>query len=719
MRTLRYLTLTLFFLGYAILAVVGTRTKMVFQWPSYLLLGLAAVVSVGFLFSRRMKAAPGAWCLGSMLLLSGYVVVRAAASPVEYFARMDIAMVLAAVIVYLLFSIHFARSRYRALFIGLLLLLALGNMFVGLYQILRDPTYMVLPGYSRLAQPGAGGFYQNHNHLGGFLLVGSAFAGALALFGRMGPKMRVLTIFFVPVCFGGIASTASRGALLSLGVCLLVLLGLSFFLALRLYQYEVKKLAIIASPFLLIVVLATVFVGAKMLSRRAGIGAGEGEGIAEIGRDSGGRLLMWSLAIDQWQEYPVFGQGARMYDLYSMEHWPASRGKAHGDAEFAHNDYVQMLGEYGVVGLALMLFFIAAHVISGLRYLLYYRRHEFAEHHQRTNNSLAQCLGALLVLAAFAVHSMVDFNLHLPANLIPVAFAFAILANPTGRSGWRRQPPRWLVGTSKAVMPACGCALVAAGIFYARGEWHYEKAARTPIADYGEVIAHTDKSLQHDRGNFHTYRLRGTALMLFGLDFDIPALSSGFMDRAIETFEDGLEVNPYDIFMLVGMGRCLDELGEHERAEEYFMRATKLGIRSREAHLRYGLHHANVALGMVGTNLVGAIARFEQAELEMQKAWQANEYITREDREYEELQNVRRYLSHVYEEHATRLVTASEGFRAEGDADAERSYLESGLDYYSRARAGAPERRPDLNAKRQAIFDRLKELSDGSESGAR
>ena len=155
MRTLRYLTLTLFFLGYAILAVVGTRTKMVFQWPSYLLLGLAAVVSVGFLFSRRMKAAPGAWCLGSMLLLSGYVVVRAAASPVEYFARMDIAMVLAAVIVYLLFSIHFARSRYRALFIGLLLLLALGNMFVGLYQILRDPTYMVLPGYSRLAQPGA------------------------------------------------------------------------------------------------------------------------------------------------------------------------------------------------------------------------------------------------------------------------------------------------------------------------------------------------------------------------------------------------------------------------------------------------------------------------------------------------------------------------------------------------------------------------------------
>ena len=161
MRYLRLLPLVLFLIGYAILAVIGTRTKMVFQWPSYMLFGLAAVATL-ISFRRQLRASPGTLCLVSMLLLTGYVVIRALTSPVSYFARMEITMVLAAAITYVIFSIYLVRSRYRLAFVGLLLALCLGNLFVGLYQVMRDSTFMVMPGYYRLRPEGAGGFYDNH-----------------------------------------------------------------------------------------------------------------------------------------------------------------------------------------------------------------------------------------------------------------------------------------------------------------------------------------------------------------------------------------------------------------------------------------------------------------------------------------------------------------------------------------------------------------------------
>ena len=714
MSLLRNLPLALCLLGYAVLAVIGTRTAMVFQWPSYMLFGAAAVASL-LLLGRRMKVTPGTLCLASTLMLTAYVVVRAAVSPVSYFGRMEIAMVLAAAIIYLLFSIYIVRARYRLAFVSLLLLLVLGNVLVGLYQILRDPSYMVLPGYSRGTMPGAGGFYRNYNHLGGFLLIGFSFAIALGLFGKIGSKTRVCVLFLVPVALGGIAMTTSRGTFISLAFAVLVLLLICLYLALRFYEYEFKKIAIVVLPIIAVIGLLFVVLSVKALSQRRGIEITEGDGIENFTRDSEVRFVNWSLAYDQWKEYPFFGQGARMYDVYSVEHWPASRAKVFGDAEFAHNDYLQMLGEYGMVGFALVLFFIAAHVFAGVRFLIYFRDHEFADRRARTDSSLALCLGALVVLAAYAVHSVFDFNLHLPANLLPVAFAFAILANPSARRApWRRASPAWLVGGARFVLPLAGAFLLWSGVRFSRGEWHLERARWIPIGeDYSEVIARTHESLKYDEGNFYTYRLHGTALMLFGFDFEFKELSSGFMSRAIESFEKGLAINPYDIFTLVGMGRCLDALGEPERAEEFYVKATEIGVRSREAHRRYAEHHLNRGLDLVVDNLVEGMRRLELAETEMHKAWQANELITREDLEYQELEKIRRYLSHAYEEHGNRLANAAASLREKGDAASERAYLESALDYYSRARLGAPDRRPGLNQYRRDIMERLKELGEG------
>ena len=82
----------LFLAGLLINGLLGFGTSMTFSWPGYLFLGIAAAVS-GFLLLRKngSNSVPGAtpttWCLGSALLLTGFVAARARLSPVAYFAR--------------------------------------------------------------------------------------------------------------------------------------------------------------------------------------------------------------------------------------------------------------------------------------------------------------------------------------------------------------------------------------------------------------------------------------------------------------------------------------------------------------------------------------------------------------------------------------------------------------------------------------------------------
>jgi len=680
---------------------------MVYQWPTYMLFGVAAVTTL-LLIKRRPKSAPGLWCLVSTLLLSVYVIGRAAVSPVPYFARMDIAMVLAALITYLIFALHLSRSRYRLVFVGTLLTLSCADIFVGLYQIFQDKYFSILPGTVRAHPTAASGFYDNHNHFGGFLLIGVAFVIALSFFGKMGPKMRVIVLFLVPVMLGGIAISASRGAMVSVACGMLVFVLLGLLLAKRLYHYEFKKIVIIVAIIGAVVTVPTVYIGKKMVEDRSDLKQtsdmdGAKRGTATLGMAV--RKINWSLAYAQWQENPVVGEGSRMYDVYSVANWPASMKTVHGDPEFAHNDYLQMLAEYGAVGFALMLLFIFVHIGSGLQYLLWHRRERSTK---RSDNGLALCLGALVVLTAYAAHSMMDFNLHLPVNLIPVAFAFAILANPGGsRSSGRKPAPKQVLWGARAVLPVAGLVLLIAGLLFSIGEWHMERARKIPLSEYAEVIERTDDSLKHDGGNFYAHQLRGTALMLFGFNHDVEPEAAGLMARAIEDFERALELNPYDIFSTVGLGRCLDVLGEHDQAEQKFAAAVKLGPRSSEARYRYGYHLLARGEELVEEDLVAAIELMERAEESMVWARSANERYVRGGRVDVAVVEVRRALSFTYDVYGRRYLGAAEIFRAQGDTDSELVQLEKAKHYFDLAAVKKTDRGADFQKVRRKVDERL------------
>src|SRR5258707_484929 len=95
----------------------------------------------------------------------------------------------------------------------------------------------------------------------------------------------------------------------------------------------------------------------------------------------------------------------------------------------AYNDYPPFLAEYGVVCEVLLLLFLGAHLQNGWRNFRRLGPKRVVVSNQLLSNSLALNLGALGAVAAYLMHSFVDFNLHIPANVLLLAFVFGVLTN--------------------------------------------------------------------------------------------------------------------------------------------------------------------------------------------------------------------------------------------------------------------------------------------------
>jgi len=121
------------------------------------------------------------------------------------------------------------------------------------------------------------------------------------------------------------------------------------------------------------------------------------------------RLQIWQETIRLIGAYPLVGCGVGGYESCMMRYQTTAHGYT---VDFAHNDYLQVAAEQGIPGLLIWLA-LGALVTRSLWKVI--SRTTWREERYR---SLA-CLGAL---AAISLHSLVDFNLHIPANAMTLAW---------------------------------------------------------------------------------------------------------------------------------------------------------------------------------------------------------------------------------------------------------------------------------------------------------
>ena len=161
-----------------------------------------------------------------------------------------------------------------------------------------------------------------------------------------------------------------------------------------------------------------------------------------------GRWQFWGAAVDEWRTKPLTGRGPGSYEAWWAQHGSVSYFTRH-----AHSLYLETLGELGVVGLFLLVAFLATGLAAGLTRL---RRASGPE-----RGAIAALAG---VVTAFCFAAGIDWIWQLPVVPVVALVAVGVLTGPaTTTAAAPTSPRRPRAGVAaRAATVGVGLVLVAA-----------------------------------------------------------------------------------------------------------------------------------------------------------------------------------------------------------------------------------------------------------------
>ena len=304
-------------------------------------------------------------------------------------------------------------KRLRRSVIAFLIFTSLMGFF-GILQFLAKPEAI----YGLRPTPQAEPFsaYVNKHHFAALMEMTFGLGLALLLGKATGKDKRVMLV--IVLVLSGIACilTGSRGGLLSLGaVSAIVVLGT---LLLRRKHHDgehdrTTRGGIFSRSLSMVfgvLALAVIVIGAVLLLG-GDSSLTRGLGLSAQGDFSSGRLHFWGVTWQVFLSSPVVGVGLDSLGVAftKFDSWPGVFR-----IEQAHNEYLQVLAEAGILGFACVVGFI----------FLLFRK---AVSHIAMMTDLfprAAALGALAGCFGILLHSFFDFPLRTPAN----AYFFLLMA---------------------------------------------------------------------------------------------------------------------------------------------------------------------------------------------------------------------------------------------------------------------------------------------------
>jgi hypothetical protein len=247
----------------------------------------------------------------------------------------------------------------------------------------------------------------------------------------------------------------------------------------------------------------------------------------------------------------------------------------------AHNDYLHLLGEYGAVGGVLFLFFLGAHLHNGWKNFQRLGPKRVVISNKLLSTSLALNLGALAAVAAYVVHSFVDFNLHIPANVLLLAFVFGLLAN----AGIQRETEDSTVPMSiwwwRALLPAAGAFLAIQCFRLLPGEYFAEHARTELRNNHPDVaIRFALRGLETEKRNPFLYQYLASAKLTRCDSLPGAGERASCYEDALSALSKARELAPSDRSFLVPLAATYDALDRFAEAEWIFYEARQWDPRS-------------------------------------------------------------------------------------------------------------------------------------------
>jgi O-antigen ligase len=542
-------------IAYVLCVCIATWDRPEAMAPYMVVLTACVLLIVIFLFKERGRGL--CWIDLWIVVLTAYFGWRACISPVQLYAQTDLAIFLTAVGGW--FSVRFCGIKIailRTAWVWLMLLLLVLNACASWYQMHVDLRWCLFVDRSeRMAE--LSGIFTHRNYFGNFAVVAAISCLGVLLGDRSRVLMRVVSAVVVVGNLVLLGLCASRGAYVSVTTGLIV-----FALLYGIYLFSsggFKK-----SKFAIAVVILTLFGSAFIYAQFGRLGAERGWGVKGGGVRDTGRKDFSSLAVDQFFESPLIGSGAHSVEWRSVSLLTERGEWAAGTLNYAHNEYFQVLCDYGLLGF-LLLVVLLVWLGGSLLYSLLSR------------GDLVWGMAVFAAFVAFCVHCLFSFPAHIPANLLTIVSVCALGFTHRGVNGGIKSKFIFAVPVSCFLL-----AGAAYGVHFAKKEfpafWVYTEFNETmEFSTYEPELREQAMELENvvsEAPNFRRYQRLGQMYeALYQMSGNAPdsSLSGDYYIKAASLY-------PMSPALRLNEARVLALRGDSQKAEEAFEFVVENGV---------------------------------------------------------------------------------------------------------------------------------------------
>jgi O-antigen ligase len=299
------------------------------------------------------------------------------------------------------------RERKHALWVAWAWLI--GATFATVPAMLNPPTYeddLTVRISGTIGDP---------NELAALLVAGVVFAGVLTAVTK--PPLRWAAAGAVALFLMGIFYTVSRGGLLALGVALIAACLLAG-------RWRGRAVVVAGLGVSIVVIYFASFAGLDARDRVTTLQGGTG------------RSDLWKVGWRMFEDEPIHGIGSGNFPISSI-HYLVQPGVIERDdfiistPKVAHNTYLQILAELGIVGLALFLTIIYFAISSALKAARWFGRNGDTQMELVARGMIVALIGILT--ADFFISEMYGKQLWLMMGLGPALYGVARRTYPEAK----------------------------------------------------------------------------------------------------------------------------------------------------------------------------------------------------------------------------------------------------------------------------------------------
>ncbi len=279
------------------------------------------------------------------------------------------------------------------------------------------------------------GPYVNHNHYAGLMELLVPIPLVISFTRLAGDRERIAAGVAAAIMVGTIFLSGSRGGMIAIFVEL-VFFALILLPKLRgLGERKGVRIAISLAAFVIVLVSILTWLGGKELTSRVSSISTE----AHTELSGGTRLSIARDSVKMFRAQPIYGWGLGTFPVV----YPQFRTfYSEFDVNAAHDDYLQLLCEMGILGFAIMVWFVIVLYRTALRKI----------ENWMSDVSGAATLACMLGVTGILVHSLLDFNLQIPANAALFYVLCTLAAAPPLLQRARKRRP--VTSEEEEIMPA-------------------------------------------------------------------------------------------------------------------------------------------------------------------------------------------------------------------------------------------------------------------------